>query len=370
MFPGKTTLLMAGLRVSKELRIRSLKGEYSVEFKDGAFKDIEAYVPENSYFIIDKKVRRLYAPVLDRIASKYPSIEIEASEYQKSLEKFPLYVEKLVSDGVRRGFALIAIGGGIIEDITCFLASVLFRGLEWRFFPTTLLAQADSCIGSKSSINCGSIKNVIGTFCPPSKIVVDTEVLGTLEDNEMSSGIGEMLKVHIMNGQTSFAKIADAFDELRSDRGVLTRFICESLAIKKKYIEEDEFDVGYRNLLNYGHTFGHAIESATSFQVPHGIAVTLGIDLANYYAAETGLISVGLFEIMHVVLKKNYNNFCTISVPFDAFIQSILRDKKNTNSELGLILPTGAEAEVKKIFRAPDERFQNICRTFFETVRG
>ena len=105
----------------------------------------------------------------------------------------------MVDKKIRRGQFLIAIGGGIIQDITCFLASTVMRGLPWIFYPTTLLAQSDSCIGSKSSINSGAVKNILGTFTPPKKVVIDVGFLGTLEKKDLFSGIGEMLKVHAID---------------------------------------------------------------------------------------------------------------------------------------------------------------------------
>jgi 3-dehydroquinate synthase len=121
---------------------------------------------------------------------------IEATEENKSLAQFPAYVDSLFGLNVRRGQKLVAIGGGIIQDITCFLAATMMRGLPWMFYPTTLLAQSDSCIGSKSSINSGEVKNILGTFTPPEQVVIDVDFLKTLEEKDIFSGIGEMIKVH------------------------------------------------------------------------------------------------------------------------------------------------------------------------------
>jgi hypothetical protein len=141
----------------------------------------------------------------------------------------------------------------------------------------TLLAQADSCIGSKSSINVGKIKNVLGTFTPPRKITISTRLLSTLDDRDIRSGIGEMLKVHGIDGPDSFDQIAADYARLTSDAETLKRYVRRSLEIKKHIIEQDEFDRGIRNVMNYGHSFGHAIESAT--------------DLSTYPAAPARLAS-------------------------------------------------------------------------------
>src|SRR5204862_6898132 len=134
-------------------------------------------------------VAMLYDEELEPVLSSPSVLRVAASEPDKSLDRFPGYVEHLVGCGVRRGHVLVAVGGGVIQDIVCFLAATLLRGLEWHFVPTTLLAQADSCIGSKSSINVGEIKNILGTFTPPAQVVIAVPVLRTLSEEEVRSGI-------------------------------------------------------------------------------------------------------------------------------------------------------------------------------------
>ena len=134
-------------------------------------------------------------------------IEIEAKESNKSLDKIPDLIENILLVGFSRKGRIISIGGGITQDISCFIASTLFRGVEWLFVPTTLLAQADSCIGSKSSINVRKYKNQMGTYYPPGEILLDPDFLGTLKKDEIHSGIGEIIKVHIISGWSDFSKL-------------------------------------------------------------------------------------------------------------------------------------------------------------------
>src|SRR5271157_5866279 len=142
-------------------------------------------------------------------------------------------------------------------DITAFVASILYRGLEWSFFPTTLLAQGDSCIGSKTSINLGDKKNLIGNFYPPSSIYIDTAFLESLETDDIKSGIGEMLHFYYYANSSYIDKLIGNYIHAISNRSTLIEYIRESLSIKKSVIEIDEFDKGERNKFNYGHTFGH-----------------------------------------------------------------------------------------------------------------
>jgi 3-dehydroquinate synthase len=325
-------------------------------------------VPVRAHFIIDAKVAELYSRDLADVLAQPSVLLVEALESNKSLERCPAYVEHLVAQEVRRGHALVAIGGGIIQDIVCFLAATLLRGLDWYFFPTTLLAQADSCIGSKSSINVGNWKNIVGTFTPPARILVSTRVLATLEERDIRSGIGEMLKVHVIDGPASFDRIAADYGDILMQPDVLRRYILRSLEIKRGIIEQDEFDRGIRNIMNLGHSFGHAIESATHFSIPHGIAVTIGVDMANYTAVRLRQMERRHFDRMHPTLALNYRGFERTPIPLDAFQAAIAKDKKNTDAKLSLILPDD-EARPRKVECANDAMFHGICAEYLGKVR-
>lgn len=158
------------------------------------FEGLKALGPR-ARVIIDARVADLYAVPLASVLAAPSTLRIDATEPNKSLERMPAYVLHLLDHGLRRDCTLVAIGGGIIQDIVCFIAATLMRGLPWTFYPTTLLAQADSCIGSKSSINVGRFKNQLGTFTPPAEIQLSTDVLDTLDEADIRSGLGEIIKV-------------------------------------------------------------------------------------------------------------------------------------------------------------------------------
>lgn len=360
---------MADLAESKQaLEIHSHAGLYKALFENDAFARLKAQSSSNVHFLVDAKVARLYASELAPVLKAPSLLLIDATEENKSLDKFSGYVEHLIAKGVRRGDALVAVGGGIIQDITCFLSATLLRGLDWHFYPTTLLAQADSCIGSKSSVNVGAAKNVLGTFTPPREITICTRFLDTLEPRDLRSGIGEMLKVHVIEGPESFDRIAADYDKLLKDKAVLEHYIRRSLEIKKRIVETDEFDRGPRNVMNYGHTFGHAIESATQFAIPHGIAITLGMDMANFAAARLGLTSQAHYQRMHPALAANYQGYENHEVPLPAFLSAIAKDKKNTKDKIGLILPD-ASAKVARCFVDNDAAFHGLCSEYLENGR-
>jgi 3-dehydroquinate synthase len=234
--------------------------------------------------------------------------------------------------------------------------------------PTTLLAQADSCIGSKSSINVGSFKNVVGTFTPPDVVWINPRVLRTLDPVDLRSGIGEMLKVHAVAGPSSFDEIAKQYGQLASDEAVLLAFIERSLRLKQRLIEIDEFDEGPRRVMNYGHSFGHAIESATSFAIPHGIAISIGMDMANFVAARLGFAEASHFIHMHPTLAANYRGFEDTAIPLDRLLSAMARDKKNEGSKLVLVLPD-RQGKVGLVPISRDDRFDETCREFLGSVR-
>lgn len=350
----------------ESLTIQSHKGPYRVIFEEDAFRSLDAVVPSNAHFIIDAKVADLYAKELGRVLATPSVLCVEAIEVNKSLDKFTDYVEHLVSNHVRRVDTLIAIGGGIVQDITSFLGATVHRGVNWQFYPTTLLAQADSCIGSKSSINVGNVKNVLGTFTPPERIVISGRVLETLDERDLRSGIGEMLKVHAVEGPESFDRIAADYKRILTDRTTMVHYIRRSLEIKKAIVEQDEFDRGLRNIMNYGHSFGHAIESASGFAVPHGIAVTIGMDMANYTAVRLGLVNRRHYDRMHPTLAMNFAGFERLEIPSEAFFAALAKDKKNTDSRLSLILPD-ASARLARGTYTNDAAFRAICTAYLST---
>jgi 3-dehydroquinate synthase len=353
--------------VSDEIKINSHKGEYSANFIQGGMDLLNKDPVPNALYIIDQNVAKIYKSRLGNVLNSKRTLIIEATEENKSLDKFPAFVDSLVNLEIRRGQPLVAVGGGIIQDITCFLATTMMRGLPWYFYPTTLLAQSDSCIGSKSSINSGAVKNILGTFTPPNQIIVDVDFLDTLEKREIYSGIGEMIKVHAIDNPQSFDRISTNYEKILSDKKVMEEFIYNSLLMKKKLIEIDEFDEGPRNVMNYGHSFGHAIETATNYGIPHGIAVTIGMDLANFTAAELGVSTTDHFVRMHGLLEKNSKDYRQVKVDVDLLLKALAKDKKNTQSQLKLILPN-KDGKIEIGLYDNNDIFKTIIYSYFNKM--
>ena len=318
-----------------DLFVSSSRRDYSVSFSS-SIPELESGLTDNSFLLIDSKVDFLYPDLSPKFGDRV--LVIEATEENKSLPFCQKVISFLVDNGMKRNYKLIAIGGGIIQDITGFVASILFRGVEWVFFPTTLLAQADSCIGSKTSINFMDAKNLVGTFYPPSKIFCCTDFLNTLEDREIKSGIGEILHYYLYEDSLKTDDIVENYNLLFEDRSRLLPHIAESLSIKQIMVEKDEFDTNERRVFNYGHTFGHAIEIISNYGVPHGQAVTLGMDLANYISFKIGLIDWDKYLSLRKILKKNMPDFKLTEDKLDLYMSALSKDKKNISDSIVCIL--------------------------------
>ena len=327
------------------MEIQSRSHPYTVE----EFPDLRAALSgfqqkPGVFCLADKTVHSLYQ---EDFAAALPSVQIlpvEASENQKSFEQLTPIFLWLLQNGLRRDGCLLVVGGGVLQDIGCFIASVLFRGLRWELVPTTLLAQCDSCIGSKSSINIQSYKNQIGTFYSPHRVCLAYSVLKTLPWDEMRSGLGEAIKLHLLTSEEDFQRLMTDLDSLPGHEEVLPKWIRHSLEIKKVYIEQDEFDKGVRNLLNYGHTFGHAYESASQYGIPHGIGVTLGMLTATYVSSKLGWVSPDYFQGLRDRLRPWYQPYEAKlkALDLEKILGAIKHDKKNTRDAVNCILTRGA----------------------------
>ena len=191
-------------------------------------KTLETELKEGDFIIIDNKVQSLYPDWFEDVLENYNYIGIDAAESQKSYQEVEPVINTLIERGFRKNHRLIAIGGGITQDVTAFIASILYRGVQWYFFPTTLLAQGDSCIGSKTSINFGKFKNQVGGFYPPNKIYVDPKFLNTLPFKELQSGLGEMAHYFVVAGEEDFERYKRDYAQALVDKNVLRGVIARS----------------------------------------------------------------------------------------------------------------------------------------------
>ena len=291
------------------------------------------------FYFIDQGFYRIYESQLSSFVGSDFCLLIEATEHNKSYLRLADYYRALMEAGFTRNDCLVTWGGGILQDISGFIASTLYRGVKWIFFPTTLLAQADSCIGSKTSINFDDSKNLIGTFYPPDLIIADFKFTSTLSDADFNSGLGEIIKFHLLADRRRFGLLKKFLDsgDLRQSPD-MKKIIHATLEIKKSYFEADEFDTGRRNLLNYGHCFGHALESASCFAVAHGEAVLVGMGFANLISSRRGLMAKNVYEEMESMLRPYYPRLDWSKITVEEIIHYLKKDKKRVGGDLTMIL--------------------------------
>ena len=329
--------------------IKSRSHEYTVEECGSCAAALAAVISAGQpHVLIDRAVHDLLDAEVRATLPTDRLVVLEATENAKSYSALePVFLE-LLRRGLRRNGVLVVVGGGVLQDVGCFIASVLSRGVRWALVPTTLLAQADSCIGSKSSINIGSYKNQLGSFYPPHRVVLAAEFLQTLPFDEIRSGLGEVIKLQLLSSQDGFEELMDDLEGFQSlsqaERlSLLSKWILRSLVVKQPFIENDEFDKGPRLLLNYGHTFGHAFESVTDFGIPHGIAVVLGMLTATVVSARLGFVEEGhatdLARRLHAWHAPYAERLA--GVDMQALFAALARDKKNSAVGLTCILTRG-----------------------------
>jgi 3-dehydroquinate synthase len=326
-----------------QLTIRSRLGDYTVDFRDDVGWVSELSDVENAFFVVDERVWQFHGTgALASLASR-PLHLLSATEEAKTLDGVSALCDAMIVQSAKRNAVVVSIGGGVVQDATGFLASVLYRGVRWVYVPSTLLGQADSCIGAKTSINFRSYKNLLGTMYPPQQVIVHPPLASTLDDHQFFSGLGEIVKMHIVAGPDDVARLELKLEAVRRrDPEAVSEVVRSSLRIKQGFVEEDEFDRGVRRLLNFGHCFGHAIESATDFAVPHGQAVVLGMILAGLVSCSRGqLMRSSLDDLGSRLFIPTLTSAAdTRGIVGDAVIEAMRRDKKRTGSGLAVVLPT------------------------------
>lgn len=222
--------------------------------------------------VTDSGVPAEYARIVAEQCKNGIICTVDEGEESKSIDGFSRLLQAMLDNGFSRKDCVVAVGGGVVGDLSGFAASAYMRGIDFYNIPTTLLSQIDSSIGGKTAVNFGGVKNIVGAFYQPKKVLIDPGLLKTLPERQISNGLAEAIKMSL----TSDKELFDVF-ESKDIESSIDEIILRSLNIKKSVVEEDEKESGIRKILNFGHTVGHGIESAAQGELYHGECVALGM---------------------------------------------------------------------------------------------
>jgi len=352
------------LAVSSEFSVRSSSGEYSVRIGAGGLA--AALSRTDDVVVVDAALRHLVA---EREA---PVLVMEASEDTKTLAGCEQLILSLREAGVRRGDHLIAVGGGVVQDVATFVTDVYMRGLAWSYLPTTLMSMADSCIGGKSSINVGDVKNLVGGIHPPEAVIVDPVFLGSLPPTAMAAGFSEAVKIAYCRGTEAFHRYLELYDHFDVDPAALIEHV---LRAKRWFVEVDEHDQKERRLLNFGHTFGHALETAVDHTLSHGLAVAVGVLCAIQHPSSASGPEVEALEAHCRGLLESAPGVADALARCDPqrFERAFRADKKHGPSTFRLVLPAprGGVAEVETSNTANEwDIIESVTRRTLDSLTG
>lgn len=284
--------------------------------------------------VTDGNVRPLWAPrigeLLQHAGLRVELLELPSGEATKSLEHLSLVYDACKRAGIRRDGWLIALGGGVVGDLTGFAAATWLRGVGWLQIPTSLLAMADASVGGKTAVNHGGLKNVVGAFHQPRVVLISPEFLTTLPDGEFANGLAEVIKAAIIGDPVLFELLEREGESIWQRRlPVLTELTERSVSVKARIVAEDEREVGRRALLNLGHTIGHAIEAAGAFtRYRHGEAVAIGLVAACQLSVLLGLTDGAFRDRVEAILRMHRLPTRVEGMAWEDLEPSLRHDKK------------------------------------------
>jgi len=293
--------------------------------------------------IADSSVRKLYGDTLARdLAAARFTVAVMAgpeSEEEKSLDTAARLYRELTDFHAERTTPVLALGGGVIGDVAGFVAATYLRGVPLVHLPTTLLAQADSSLGGKTGIDHGRLKNRIGAFYQPALTVSDTSTLKSLPSDQFSDGLAEVIKHGAIRDEAFFTYLEENLDRILAlDDEALETIVARSAEVKARVVEQDERDTGLRNILNYGHTIGHAIETVSDFRVGHGQAVAIGMLAAARISRRMGFLDNTGVRRLRTLIERAGLTAEAPRLDVEDLIEAMRHDKKIVGGRIRFVL--------------------------------
>ena len=342
----------------KEVRIEASRN-YSVCFEQGGLCSIGARVADmnirEAVVVTDENVNPLYGDAamqsLAEAGIHAKRMVVAPGEGSKSMETLGELLEFLAENALTKSGALIALGGGVVGDLTGFAAATFLRGVHFIQIPTTLLAVVDSSVGGKTAVNLKAGKNLAGAFYQPDFVLADIDTLKTLPDEQVADGLSEMVKYGVIADKDLFAEMKQGgYTEARAVRCV---------EIKRDFVLRDERDEGARQALNFGHTIGHAIERASGYAISHGHAVAIGMAMMVHASVKRGWCEAAVEEEILAALNANH---LPVNCPYpaDVLIEHALKDKKRRGGTITIVVPREiGQYELRKL---PVEEMAELIR--------
>ena len=346
---------MVFAQASKKSYMSSINiGGVSTLYVDRVIDILDDILPKSRVIVItDVNIDRLYPDLVHR----YDHIIIGSGEAIKSLQTIEMIYSRLMAMGADRSTFLLGIGGGIVTDITGFVAATYMRGVEFGFVSTSLLGQVDASVGGKNGVNVGGYKNMVGTFLQPRFVVSDVEMLRTLPRREFRAGMAEAVKSAIVGDAELFEFIERyADDKLYTDVEALQNIVSRSVAVKSAIVAEDEREAGRRRVLNLGHTIAHAIEKSTH-ELNHGEAVAVGLSMIAHASAKLGMMLEGDAERVDALLAK-LGFELELPVSLTNVLREVRYDKKKRDNILRVVLPESIGC--CKVVDMPFDEFEEL----------
>ena len=296
-------------------------------------ENLSVYLPsENVVIITDENVSKYY---LDKFPD-FKIITIGTGESVKTLDTAAYIYQQLLDMDAQRSTFLVGIGGGIVCDITGFIASTFLRGIRFGFVSSTLLSQVDASVGGKNGVNHQGFKNMIGVFNQPEFVICDNRLLKTLPKRELLSGFAEIIKHAAIDDADYFSYLEKHCEKaLAIEPDVIEKIVHDSVIIKSEVVNRDEQEKGERRKLNFGHTFGHAIEK--TFKIPHGEAVSLGMVLASSLSTRKGLLTEAKAKQLTALLR-HYGLPVDIDFDRNKILEALNKDKKRKGDNIHFVL--------------------------------
>jgi len=333
----------------RTVQVRLSSDSYQIHIGSGLLEQTiqrltEIGVSGKLVIITNPLVNKLYGQSLEQtLASngfEVTTLEVPDGEEHKSLDTAGRLFQELSNAYAERTTPILALGGGVIGDLAGFVAATYQRGVPLVQIPTTLLAQVDSSIGGKVAVNHGQLKNNIGAFYQPRVVITDTGTLKTLDTGEFNNGLAEVIKSAVVRDAEFFAFIEENLDNIKSlDTDALEEVVFRSAKIKAEIVEKDEKDLGLRSILNYGHTVGHAIETASDFKTTHGEAVAIGMLVAGRISQRLGIMDKNELSRLKAVIARAGLPTSMPELNTERIIEAMRHDKKIAQGKIRFVLP-------------------------------